>query len=419
MTPPQIEPADEAELPRRDLWLLPLLSLLTIAVCLVGAEVIARHLFSAGNVASQCLVTDAKIGWRYRCNCTRQTKTLEGPLVAESYNACGYRTHEPCGPKPPGTTRIALLGSSTGVGSYVPYNEAFAPRTAATLTQILGRPVEVQNLSRVACYPLCSFRLVDEALSLKPDVLVMITDPFDIEHLNPAEMDRRFQPMGAEAVMAEVRNGDAGAASKRDLVKRLKEFMNGTRMGFAAQHYMFQNTSLYARIYLHYGDRADYLRVPFAPAWEKRFEAFDVLVDEMAQKARDAHVPFVLLEQPSLGQAAVLKMQTIPQGIDPRAFNQRLRQIAERHGVQFADPLDLFNQQTSISGLYYIVDTHPNSAGHALLAQALVRQLLKDDRSVMTGNDKSPVTEAGAVYGSPLVSESSAHHIGFAPGNGR
>jgi hypothetical protein len=384
----EIERKDEAKLPRRDLWLLPLLSLLTIAACLVGAEVIARHLFSGGAREGECLVTDAKIGWRYRSNCTRQVKNLEGPWVTEYYNACGYRTHEPCGPKPPGTARIALLGSSTGEGSFVPYDEAFAPRTAATLTQVLGRPVEVQNLSRVACYPLCSFRLVDEALALKPDVLVMITDPFDIEHLNPAEMGRRSQPMGTEAVMAEVRNGDAGAPSRRDLVKRLKGWMNETRMGFAAQHYMFQDTSLYARIYLHYGDRAGYLRVPFAPAWEERFEAFEVLVDETAQKARVAHIPFVILEQPSLAQASVLKMQNVPPGVDPYAFNQRLRQIAERHGVQFADPLDLFNKQSSISKLYYIVDTHPNSAGHALLAQALVRELLKEDRPVMAGDDK-------------------------------
>jgi GDSL-like Lipase/Acylhydrolase family len=384
----EIEQTDEAKLPRRDLWLLPLLSLLTIAVCLVGAEVIARHLFSAGGVAGECLVTDAKIGWRYRSDCSREEKNPEGPWVTQHWNACGYRTHEPCGPKPPGTTRIALVGSSTGEGIFIPYDEAFATRTAATLTQVLGRPVEVQNLSRTACYPLCSFRMVDEALALKPDVLVMITDPFDIEHLNPAEMGRRYQPMGTEEVMAEVRNGDAGAASRRDLVKRLKGWMNETRMGFAAQHYMFQDTSLYARIYLHYGDRADYLRVPFAPAWEKRFEAFEVLVDEIAQKARVAHIPFVILVQPSLAQASLLKMQEVPPGVDPYAFNQRLRQIAERHGVQFADPLDLFNDQSNISKLYYIVDTHPNGAGHALLAQALVRQLLKEDRSVMTSDDK-------------------------------
>ena len=383
----QVDEASEAKLPRRDIWLLPLISLLTIAVCLLGVNVIASRLFVSAPEGA-CPVSDAKIGWRYRPNCVMTEKNAEGPWVTAYYNACGYRSNEPCGPKPPGTTRIALLGSSTGEGAYIPYDRDFATRTASQLTRILQRPVEVQNLSRVACYPLCQYRLVDEALALKPDVLVMITDSFDMEHLNPEEMANRDEQAGPEAPFAEVANGDAGSAASRTLLKRLKWLASKGSFGFAAQHYLFQNTSLYAHIFLKYGDRADFLRVPFSPAWEKRFEAFEVLLDETNRKARAAHVPFVLLEQPSLAQAAVLKMQDRPPSVDPYAFNTRLRQIAERHGVQFADPLDLFNQQPGIAKLYYIVDTHPDSAGHALLAEALVRQLLKDDRAALMGHEQ-------------------------------
>ena len=69
------------------------------------------------------------LGDRALPNCTARYKAGEGPWAENSYNACGYRTEHPCGPKPPGSFRVALIGSSTSMGYLIPYQQTFAVRT--------------------------------------------------------------------------------------------------------------------------------------------------------------------------------------------------------------------------------------------------------------------------------------------------
>src|ERR1700733_9444277 len=85
-------------LPRRDLVILPLLSILTIAFLLVGSEVGARHFFPESAGGDPCRVSDPTIGFKYRPNCTSRVKSAEGPWVMNHYNDCGYRTQQSCGP---------------------------------------------------------------------------------------------------------------------------------------------------------------------------------------------------------------------------------------------------------------------------------------------------------------------------------
>ena len=113
-------------LPRRDLVVLPLISILTITLLLLGSEVAARHFFPESSGGDSCRVADATIGFKYRPNCTSRVKSAEGPWVVNHYNECGYRTNQSCGAKPSGSTRIALIGSSVAQGSYVGYDEIWA-----------------------------------------------------------------------------------------------------------------------------------------------------------------------------------------------------------------------------------------------------------------------------------------------------
>src|ERR1700728_1613113 len=70
-----------SRLPRRDLVILPLLSILTIALLLVGSEVAARRFFPESLGGDPCRVADATIGFKYRPNCTSRVKSAEGPWV--------------------------------------------------------------------------------------------------------------------------------------------------------------------------------------------------------------------------------------------------------------------------------------------------------------------------------------------------
>jgi GDSL-like Lipase/Acylhydrolase family len=376
------ENGEEAKLPRRDWVILPLTGLLTIALCLVTAEVAARYFFASDEQDACWIGPSYDSGYRH--NCIARQKTSEGPWVTNQYNDCGYRTKESCGPKPAGTTRIAFLGSSMSKGVYVDYDQTYAVQTSRQLTRILGRPVEVQNLSRQYCYPLCVYRMVDEALALKPDLVIVTTDPWDIEHLDPADMPGRFKPAQSEvtgAMDTDLRN--------LTRLRRAKAMVMSSAAGIAAAHYLFQNSSLYARLYLAYGDRADFLRKGFSPSWEKRFDALDILLGEMAQKCRAANVPLVLIEVPSLAQDSLLKEQNLPAGVDPYAFNERLKDISMRHGIQFVDVLDAFKSGPEPGQLYYVVDTHLNGEGHTLVSRVLVEQLIKGQRAALLGQTGS------------------------------
>ena len=376
------ENVKEAKLPRRDWVILPLTSLLTIVICMLTAEAEARCFF-VSDERDVCWIGPSYDSG-YRHNCISHQKTSEGPWVTNQYNDCGYRTKESCGSKPAGTTRIALLGTSMSKGVYVEYDQTFAVQTSRQLTSILGRPVEVQNLSRQYCYPICVFRMVGEALALKPDLLIVTIDPWDLEHLDPAEMPGRFKPAQSEVT----------GATDTDLknltpLRRAKAMVLTSAAGVAAAHYLFQDTSLYARLYLAYGDRADFLRKGFSPTWEKRFGALEILLGEMAQKCSASNVPLVLIEVPSLAEDSLLKEQNLPAGVDPYAFNERLKNISMRHGIQFVDVLDAFKSGPEPNQLYYVVDTHMNGEGHALVSRVLVEQLIKGQRAALLGRTGS------------------------------
>jgi hypothetical protein len=377
----------EAKLPRRDWILLPMLSLLTVAVCFIAAEVTAKHFF-ASQWQDTCLIDSSTMDSLHRPNCSTRMKTAEGPWVTNQYNDCGYRTKESCGPKPLGSKRIALIGSSGSEGLYVEYQQTFAARTASDLTQILGRPVEVQNLGRTACFPICVFQQTGNALALQPDLLMMAIDPYDIEHLDPALIPSRNMPI-------EPHQAAAAVAQNSSFLTRVNSLIKSSVSMVVVEHFVFQNTSTYARIYLHYGDHADYLRTGFSPAWDRRFDAFEILLAEMAEKANAANVPFVLIELPSFAQASLSEEKSLPPGVDPYAFNARLKQISSRHGVQFVNGLDAFKGAPGANELFYVAEGHMTSQGHAFISRALVEQLTKEQSALLSGRNETNVQALG------------------------
>jgi hypothetical protein len=142
-------------------------------------------------------------------------------------------------------------------------------------------------------------------------------------------------------------------------------------------------------MFLISGERAAYLRIPLSPIWEKRMQAYDLLLDEMARKARDANLPIALIEVPSMAQVSLVTMSNAPPGLNPHAFNERLRQIAERHGIQFIDGLDAFQHGPAANQLFYVVDGHLNGAGSALVGNTLAGQLIKGQRAALLGQHEA------------------------------
>ncbi len=356
---PQLMPTG---LPRRDLWLLPLISLATALFLLAGAELVARLVWPE-QVVNACRMTDPVIGYRYRGNCESTMKTAEGPWVTNEYNACGYRSAAACGPVDAGARRVALIGSSLSEGYMVEYPNSIGARLGADLTRLCDAPVEVQNLGAIGYSGNLLIPRMAEALRLKPDTVLLVLAPFDLEG-----------ELGDQADTPKARQA-APEGAPGGLQHRVFDELKSSRSVIVAQHFLFRNPSIYIPLYLRYGDKADFLRPPFSPNWQARLRTFDALLEKLAAQAQQAAVPFALAFVPQEAEVALMAGRPVPPGIDPAALPAALQAIAARHDVSFIDTSVALRAQPTPERLYYQVDGHLSGQGQPVAASYIAQQL--------------------------------------------
>jgi hypothetical protein len=358
----QPPPNSRRRLPRRDLFILPLLSLLTVVAMLGAAEVAARLAMPAKSV-DECLVPDAVLGSRPRPMCVSRTKSAEGDWVENRYNDCGYRSEDSCRTPPEGTLRLAVLGSSMSWGLNVPTKQTWYVRSADMLSRACGRRIDVQNLSGVFNLAQVAAR-VPEALALKPSAAVMIVTPFDLEGIPPGP----FVPGVADPVRPDPRG-----------LRKLQVAITSARAVVAAQHIIFRQPGTYVPLYLRYGDKADFLRPPFKPAWRQRLAYADQALGYMAERLHGAGVAFVLVFVPQEAQADIVATKQEIPGVDPFAFGAALGEIARKHGIVYNDLTPRFSTVHDAPDLYLNVDAHMNGRGSALEAEGVAQALTGED----------------------------------------
>lgn len=284
-----------------------------------------------------------------------------------------------CGPKLPGHIRVALLGSSTSLGQNIPNEKTFAQRAALDLSRESGHPVEIENLGFEGLSPLLSYRRLNEALSLHPDLVIYPITPFDLEQkMDPSQLAARNDPR--PPTKAAVRYPMSPMVWVRD---RLKE----SRALLVAQHFLFSNAQTYLSMYMNYGDKADILRIPLSQAWQQRFSDLDLIIADMSARLRQARVPLVLMAIPTRSEAALANRSARFPHTDAFAFSHEIGAIAARHGAVFVDGVSDFSHVPESENFFYIVDGHLDADGQALLARALVRKCL--DGSLATFRQKN------------------------------
>ncbi len=101
-------------LSRRDWLLMPAVSLLTALTMTASAETFCRIVWPASE-ADTCSSPTGN-----RANCVVRMKNAEGPEYEYRFNECGYRSDTSCREKPPGATRLVSMGTSIGMGLFVP-----------------------------------------------------------------------------------------------------------------------------------------------------------------------------------------------------------------------------------------------------------------------------------------------------------
>jgi len=362
-------------IPLRDYFILPLLSIVTVVVLFIVAEAVTRVVWYE-HEDNACVIPGD--GYQIKPNCTARTKSAEGRWATFRFNECGYRSNTSCGPVPPGTLRIAIVGASVSQGFNIPYEDSYFALAATDLGRACGRPVDVQNLGKPGSSPLYTYRRIDEALALKPDLVLMLLAPFDIEQqIDPHELAARNEaarPPKPQAVR-----------ETRSLLRRLQLLITESRTVLVAEHFLLQNRDTYLRLYLNYGDKADFLRQPFTPAWKQRFEDVDLIMGDMTAKIHAAGIQFVVMPVPSRAEAAILSAPHVPPGVDGFAFGRELENMAARHGAAYVDLMEPFSKIPNSQDLFLIVDGHVDSSGQKVMARALTRKLLDGSFPAFSG----------------------------------
>lgn len=394
-TEPAVETASAAvshrkSFPKRDYILMPLLSLMTMVIMFGIAEFGSRMLWPA-QTDTHCDVFDQYGNLGAKPNCVARTKIAEGPWVTYHFNECGYRSNAPCKPKPPGTLRIVLLGSSVSEGLDIPYEQTFAERTSVALAGVLGRKVEIQNLGLQNRSPLHCYRKLNEVLSLRPDLVVYAITPFDLDQrMDPVQLAHRNDPVATVSKPATHFNVS--------WLKLLQHQLNDSRAVLVAQHFLFSNTATYLRLYLAYGDRADYLRTPLKPNWQAKFSDFNVVLTDMAKRLRQANVPLVLMTVPARPQAALLSVARRPPHTDPFTFGRVIGKMANTAGVSYVDALEELSREPHCDRFFYSVDSHVTGEGNEVISRALTERCLPIVTSLRGGIQNSEHRVAGTLY---------------------
>ena len=372
MTDEDTAPAErEPRLPRRDFVLLPLVVLATLAFLAVAVEGVARVGWPDVE-RDGCQITGPS-GARDRPNCTARTKIYESPWIDYSYNDCGYRASQSCAPKAPGALRLGIIGTSVSNGFLVPYPQSLAGRVEHDLQHACPTHVDVQTvgLSRYKGFrgSLLSHvpERVAEALAMRPDALVTVIVPYDLEEYTEA-------PSAPPATTAPPAPPRSSVERLRGLLKAVSDESRATQV---AQHYFYRDLDRYLPLYLKHGDAADFLRPPFTPAWRARLAMADRVIAATARQAQAAHTPFIVVFFPSRAQAA-LSWSAPPPGVDPTALGRALGEIARRDGAAFVDVSAAVRSETARDDMYYTVNGHPTGLGHRLMAQALDHELVSD-----------------------------------------
>ena len=176
------ETAKEPSLPRRDWILLPLISLLTIVLLVLGTRSIAARKFrESTSTTLPCLVlNDPSTGVRAIPNTVCWQKGMEGDPVEYRFNSCGHRAGMECGPKPVGTYRIVMIGSSFNYGMFVAREKSFAALLQEQLSLQHGRRIELYNEAMQWGFPASAALRFNQVFAEQPDLILWVLTPTDI-----------------------------------------------------------------------------------------------------------------------------------------------------------------------------------------------------------------------------------------------
>ncbi len=371
-----LENVEEARLQRRDWFLLPALSLVTIFLLAAFTELIARRIFPKLRTSGEdCMVlNDPSTGGRGIPNSVCWERIPESTELTEyRFNSCGHRAGMECGSKLPGTYRIVMVGTSVATGMRVPREKTFAALLPSELSRRTGRKVELYNEGMPWRPPHILALHFNDVLAAKPDMILWILSPIDIERGSwpEARDDTRSLSFPVRAW----RRMKAIFAAK-SFMAAITEVFNETRTALLLRHLLYMSKSQYVKSSVMSADDEErFLRDQPSAEWQSTLEELDKDAGDIERQTKVAGIPLVTVLLPDRAQAAMISMGEWPVGLDPYKLDVELRSIIVNHRGIYVDILPNFRTIPSPEQGYFPVDGHPNAQGHAIITDILAKAL--------------------------------------------
>ena len=378
----------------REWIVLPSIALITILALLICTEYLARWLYPVAQVGfDNCFATDDPTGTapvKPHGVCSERMVESKFP-VEYRYNGHGDRDEVELDSKQQGAYRIVMIGSSMAMGLYVPRERSFAATLPTEISRLTGRHIELYNMAaggkfRGGPFPTASsMNLFGEAISAKPDVVLWVITPMDLENV---DLDASQPVSLPPSATPNIDNGTttrntsawdklANALSNGTLKLRLEQRWEQTRTFLVLRHLLLANESQsqYVDSYLKNEDDAGFLKVNPSIKWQSRLRTFAADAEKFATQTKAAGIPFVAVLIPNRAQATMISHGTWPDGYDPYKLGDSLRAVIESNGGVYIDVLADLRLIPNPEQHYFPVDGHLDADGHAMISKLLARKI--------------------------------------------
>jgi hypothetical protein len=271
------------------------------------------------------------------------------------------------------------VGTSVAFGLHVPYDEYFLNVAAPELSRMWHHPVEFQNLGDIGPTWFKSDLLLNEVVKLKPDAVIYLVVPFDLNRMDfiHTETPKNF--------MAPPPAKEAGW-TWTDLRVEARE----SRVLIVAQHFLLRDEHFFLRAFENYADPFDVARQPAPPLVEMRFERMNTLVGKLADRMHAAKIPCFMIALPNRVECALISKKICLPHMDAYVFPRRMEVIARENGLDYIDMMPPIQKTPNAESMFYAVDGHPTGSAHALMARTVVEyfgrqsRLFRDKESTTT-----------------------------------
>jgi hypothetical protein len=359
---------------RRDLFVLPLIGLLTIAVIGVTAELLARRHFyeSAAGLAACLDASDPARGVRGIPNSVCREKSLESGDIEIRLDSRGYRSDRELGPKQSDTYRIVLLGSSVALGERTQFNNSPAAVLEPRIAALSGKRVEVYSEGMAWGFARNADLRFRDAIDLQPDLILWVVTPLDIARSQDTLARQPDSPPPTDGI----------GRLKYDVLQYIRSHGGEIVIGQVLRHYLYelQSANQFVRSALQNqspDDESGFLRITLGPAWRQHLADFTGHAQGMIQRAHAARIPMAVAFVPNRLQAAMISQGAWPEGFDPYGINRGVQNRVEADGATFIGILPHYAAVPGTEHFYLALDGHPTDIGYRFLAEAIADELTR------------------------------------------